>query len=161
MTKRAGMVCIKEIMHIMTAEMKSVAEAAVQPRRRNHSEELKRELVQRSLLPGASVSALAMEHGINANLLFAWRRAHLRATASTSSAQTERPGDVGATLLAVEVVSQAKPSATAMAAAPSPRPNLAAGTIEIEMAGVRVRVRGTVDEDSLRTVLAALRTSRA
>ncbi|MGE0430371.1 MAG: transposase [Hydrogenophaga sp.] len=161
MSKRAGMVCIKEIVHIMTAEMKSVAEAAVQPRRRNHSEQLKRELVQRSLLPGASVSALAMEHGINANLLFAWRRAHLRATASTSIAQTERTGDVGARLLPVEVVSEAKPSLTAVATAPAPRPNMAAGTIEIEMAGVRVRVRGMVCEDSLRTVLAALRASRA
>ncbi len=161
MSERAGMVCIKEIVHIMTVEMKSVAEAGVRPRRRNHSEELKRELVQRSLLPGASVSALAMEHGINANLLFAWRRAHLRATASTPSARTERTGDVGATLLPVEVVSQPNPSPTAMAAAPSPRPNMAAGTIEIEMTGVRVRVRGAVDDDSLRTVLAALRASRA
>ncbi len=154
-------VCIKEIVHIMTAELESVAATAVRPRRRNHSEELKRELVRRSLLPRASVSALAMEHGINANLLFAWRRAHLRATASTVPEQPERLSDIGATLLPVEVVSQAKPSPTAMATAPSPRPNMAAGTIEIEMAGVRVRVRGVVDEDSLRTVLAALRASRA
>jgi len=144
----------------MTVEMESVAKPTVRPRRRNHSEQLKRELVQRSLLPGASVSA-AMEHGINANLLFAWRRAHLRATASTVAEQPERPGDAGATLLPVEVVSQAKPSPTAVATAPAPRPNMAAGTIEIEMAGVRVRVRGAVDEDSLRTVLAALRASRA
>ena len=61
----------------------------------------------------------------------------------------------------MEVVSEAKPSLTAVATAPAPRPNMAAGTIEIEMAGVRVRVRGMVCEDSLRTVLAALRASRA
>ncbi|MBN8748717.1 MAG: transposase [Variovorax sp.] len=78
MSERAVMVCNKEIMHTMTAEMEFVAATAVRPRRSNHSEELKRELVQRSLLPGASVLALAMEQGINANLLFAWRRAHLR-----------------------------------------------------------------------------------
>src|SRR6266571_2461808 len=47
--------------------------------RRKHSEALKRDLVERSLQPGASVSALAQEHGINANLLFNWRRLHLRA----------------------------------------------------------------------------------
>ena len=38
--------------------------------RRRHSDALKRELVERSLQPGASVAALAQEHGINANLLF-------------------------------------------------------------------------------------------
>ena len=47
--------------------------------RRKHSEALKRDLVERSLQAGASVSALAQEHGINANLLFNWRRLHLRA----------------------------------------------------------------------------------
>ncbi|NDZ18943.1 hypothetical protein C7T35_21695 [Variovorax sp. WS11] len=33
------------------------------------SEKLKQELVERSLEPGASVAAIAQEHGINANLL--------------------------------------------------------------------------------------------
>lgn len=85
------MVCIKGIVHIMAAEMESAAAPGVRPRRRNHSEELKRELVQRSLQPDASVQALAIEHGINANLLFAWHRAHLRATASASSVETVVP----------------------------------------------------------------------
>ena len=49
--------------------------------RRKHSEELKQELVERSLEPGASVAAIAQEHGINANLLFNWRRLCLRAQA--------------------------------------------------------------------------------
>ena len=49
--------------------------------RRRHSEELKQALVERSLEPGASVAAIAQEHGINANLLFNWRRLHLRAQA--------------------------------------------------------------------------------
>ena len=35
--------------------------------RRRNSEELKQELVERSLEPGASVAAIAQEHGINAN----------------------------------------------------------------------------------------------
>ena len=39
-------------------------------------------------------------------------------------------------------------------------PQHGGGHHEIERAGVRVRVRGVVDEDSLRTVLAALRASR-
>ena len=47
--------------------------------RRKHDEAFKRELVERSLQPGASVAAIALENGINANLLFNWRRLYLRA----------------------------------------------------------------------------------
>ena len=35
--------------------------------RRRHSDALKRELVERSLKPGAAVAAIALEAGINAN----------------------------------------------------------------------------------------------
>jgi transposase len=49
-------------MHTMPTE-------APRRRRRDHSPELKRELVERSLAPGASVAAIALEAGINANLL--------------------------------------------------------------------------------------------
>ena len=44
--------------------------------RRRHSDALKRELVERSLEPGASVAAIVLEAGVNANLLFNWRRLH-------------------------------------------------------------------------------------
>ena len=66
------MVCIKLVMHIMD---KQVVRAV--RRRRAHSAEFKRELVARSLEPGVSVAAIAMDNGINANLLFGWRRRHL------------------------------------------------------------------------------------
>ena len=66
------MVCIKPAMHIMDMEVvRSVR------RRREHSAEFKRALVARSLEPGVSVAAIAMDNGINANLLFGWRRKHL------------------------------------------------------------------------------------
>ena len=49
------------------------------PARRRYTAEFKDELVQRSLQPGASVSAIALESRMNANVLFKWRREHLRA----------------------------------------------------------------------------------
>ena len=67
------MVCIKPVMHIMD---KQVVRAP--RRRREHSAEFKRELVARSLEPGVSVAAIAMGSGINANLLFGWRRKRKR-----------------------------------------------------------------------------------
>jgi len=148
-------------MHIMSAEIESVAERTAKPRRRVHSEALKRELVERSLLPGASVAALAMEHGINANLLFAWRRAHPRATASPVPAERASSGGGSAALAPVEVMPEATPGLAMAATAPAIRPGTPAGTIEIEVAGTRVRLRGAVDETSLRSVLAALRSSGA
>ena len=47
--------------------------------RRQHEREFKDELIAQSLVAGASVSAIAMKGGINANLLFKWRREHVRA----------------------------------------------------------------------------------
>jgi transposase len=116
--------------------------------RRRHGEAFKRELVEHSLQPGASVSALAQEHGVNANLLFNWRRLHLRALAAKPAAPLHPA------LLPVTVVPELPAAAPSPAAPPARAPN---GTIEIEIGGVRVRVRGNVDDTGLRSVLRALR----
>src|SRR5271165_3254173 len=42
--------------------------------RRLWSADLKRRIVAESFEPGASVAAVARRHGVNANLLFTWRR---------------------------------------------------------------------------------------
>jgi len=47
-------------------------------RRRRFSDEEKRQIVAEAAMPGASVSAVARNHGIAPNLLFAWRKALLR-----------------------------------------------------------------------------------
>ncbi len=116
--------------------------------RRRHGEEFKRELVERSLQPDASVSALAQEHGVNANLLFNWRRLHLRALAANPAAPLHPA------LLPVTVVPELPIAVPPPTAPPARTPN---GTIEIEIGGARVRVRGNVDDASLRGVLRALR----
>ena len=98
-------------------------------RRRAHSEAFKIDLVARSLEPGASVSAIALEAGINANLLFAWRRAQLRSSVAAATLPAPNPREVGAVLLPVE----------------------------IELAGAVVRIRDEVTPATLRMVLQALR----
>ncbi len=115
--------------------------------RRRYAVEFKSELVERSLQPGASVSAIALENGMNANVLFKWRREHLRAV---SGVQVR--GAAHAILLPVEV---ATTGALAPQATPS-RPVASEGVIEIDMGAARVRLRGCVDESSLRCVLQAL-----
>jgi transposase len=122
--------------------------------RRRHSDALKLELVERSLRPGASVAALALEHGINANLLFNWRRLHLRAIGADASAITP------AALLPVTVQLDTPAAVTATAPPVTPAPTAparaATSTIEIEIGTARVRLRGAVDDASVRSVLRAL-----
>ena len=118
--------------------------------RRLHDRAFKDDLVAQSLVPGASVAAIAMKGGINANLLFKWRREHVRAKDAGARA--------GATLLPVCVIPDA-------AVSPSPPPIAAvnrgprSGVIEIEIAGAQLRLRGAVDETMLSSVLRALRRS--
>ena len=56
--------------------------------RRTHEQGFKEGLIARSLVPGASVAAIAMEGGVNANLLFKWRRDHLRLKQLSSAASS-------------------------------------------------------------------------
>ena len=54
--------------------------------RRRHSAAFKRKLLELIEQPGASVSAVALEHGVNANLVFNWRRAKLERQRSPRAA---------------------------------------------------------------------------
>ena len=142
------------VMHIMAD-----AKTSTSRRRRAHSDAFKRDLVARSLEPGSSVSAIALQAGINANLLFAWRRAHLRSAAAAVIRRPPSQGEHATMLLPVEVIA---PGATAAMNAPTataPRPAAAtstSGSIEIEFGGARIRLRGAVDPASLRCVFELL-----
>ena len=117
------------------------------PTRRRHSAAFKSELVERSLQRGASVSGIALDNGINANVLFRWRREHLRATGVREHSTAQ------AVLLPVKLAAQAAPTEQEVMSLRSPMP---AGVIEIDIGAARVRVRGPVDDSSLRCVLQAL-----
>ena len=120
--------------------------------RRHHDRAFKQELVRLSLEAGASVSAIAMRSGINANMLFKWRREHVRAAG----------GITAAVLLPVKVSSAAEAMTMATSVEPTPPQSRFAprsGVIELEFAGAQLRLRGAVDEASLCSVLRALRQS--
>ncbi|HGE8269474.1 TPA: transposase [Aeromonas hydrophila] len=72
--------------------------------RANYSREFKQRLVDAANQPGVSVSKLAQEHGVNANLLFKWRR----------DAKTEAPA-----LYPIELV--LPPSSTELLLPPTPQ----------------------------------------
>jgi transposase len=122
--------------------------------RRKHGAAFKRKLIARSLQPGASVSAIALEHGINANLLFKWRRMHLRAGLG-GGGDLATMGAPRAVLLPVKLDTGHNTGAPS-AATTSLVSRASLGSIEIDIGGARVRLRGVVDEASVRCVLQAL-----
>ena len=114
----------------------------------NYDPVLRERLAAAACEPGVSVAKLAREHGINANMLFAWRRRY-RARQQTESAA----------LIPVVVLNEAPAvlAPTLPAESEGVKPVAPAGTIEIHIGRSVIRVDGVVDADTLRTVLGSLR----
>lgn len=125
-------------------------------KRRRYEAAFKRHLVELSLVPGASVARIALDHRLNANILFKWRREQLRelAHAAPKPAAGLLPVTVGEPQrAAVEAAGQARNASTAR----KPPPGTAvAGVIEIDLPLGRVRLTGAVDLAALRVVVEAL-----
>lgn len=115
--------------------------------RPNYSIDFKRRLAVAACEPNVSVSKLAMEHEVNANMLFKWRCQY-------------RAGRFGAdadpVFLPVAVQATARDETAPVAVEASPL-KACDGTIEITIGDALVRVRGEVDANALRTVIHGLR----
>ena len=111
--------------------------------RHRYSPEFRAQMVALTLEPGASVSRVALEHDLNTNLLFKWRRKILRERAI---ARLKSPA-----LLPVTVT----PGET-LALEPATKAPEAVGAIEVIVPGGRIRLSGPVDGQALRTVLRVL-----
>lgn len=109
--------------------------------KRIYAEAFKDELVRQCLVPGTSVAATGLAHGINANLLRRW----IVLSGARASASVSRP-----TLLPVTLREQ--PTMSQPLASPAPAPQ----SIEIEVHGARIRLYGSVDAQRLSTVLDVL-----
>jgi transposase len=119
-------------------------------RRRRFTEDFRRGLVQMTLVPGASVAKIALDHRLNTNLLFKWRQLYLRELAGPR-------GDAPKMLpVTVEQVCDAPESTLPEPRAAARSRSVSAGCIEIELPGGRVRLRGAVDTETLRWVLQVL-----
>jgi transposase len=102
-------------------------------RRRRWSAVEKERLVAATLEPGASVTAIAREAGVQPGQLYGWRRQQLRAQPPIGFAPMR------------------------IAAGPPSAELAIGGTIEIEFAtGARMRITGAVDAATLTAAVAAL-----
>lgn len=112
-------------------------------RRLNFPTVFKRKVVEASYQPGTSVSVIAREHDVNANMVFRWR-------------QQDQDGAFGpvsqsATFLPVEVI---KAPIDLPSAAPLPQESHS--EILIEVGKAKLRITGTPDPQTLHLTLQQL-----
>ena len=105
--------------------------------RRYRSKRERRQIVEETLQPGASVAVIARRHAVNANQVFHWRKLYREGRLDVPPAAAQ--------LLPVriaEVVNSEPPPA-----------KLYAGVIVVEVGRARIRIEGSVDSDNLRLIL--------
>lgn len=120
--------------------------------KRFFSAEHKRAVVEKCRVPGASVSAVALAYGFNANLVRKWIVKH--------QARQGRPRS-GTQLVPVTVIEAGAVADTRVERVrPMQSAELSSGSIEIEIGGARVKVLGRVEAEQLRRVFDALRAYR-
>src|SRR4051794_12475950 len=114
-------------------------------------------IVTEAFAPGANVSKIGRDHGLNHGLLFSWRRQVRRARPSPVADATSEEGR-GPAFVPVEIEGPVgSPAGPIIADPPSPIPSATTPIIEIVMPAVTVRVPTGADAATLATVLATLR----
>jgi transposase len=116
------------------------------PRKHYRSLEERRQIVEEALVPGVSVSAVARARGVNANLLFHWRKLYRAGLLS-------RPEQGEVRLLPVRVERENKRKRRRHA---EPAAAEEDGTLEVTLAKGQVRIVGKVNSEVLRVVLRCL-----
>jgi transposase len=122
------------------------------PRRRRTIEE-KRQIVEETLAPGASVPVIARKHDVNANLVFGWRRLYQQGLLEV------RDAGVALAMLPVKAgpALHTRKSKHRVVVRRGPRQMQGRGSIEIRFAnGQSIRVQGRVDGTALAQVIEIL-----
>jgi len=124
------------------------AEGAERRVRRFRSAAEKRRIVELTLEPGASVALVARAHGVNANQVFAWRRAFKSGQLAESAAP----------VTALLPVTVSAPCEVEIGEPASEQQRATAGSIHIEFPGrALISVESGADPALLRSILESLR----
>jgi transposase len=120
--------------------------------RRTYTLQYKLDVVRQCGEPGVSVAAIAMLHRINANLVRRWIVRHQRAV--TNSAAQPQTRMLPVVMKAPTSAPDSRVDDLVDESVKRRRP--VAATIEIELYGARIHLRGGVDAQALRSVLDVL-----
>jgi len=121
--------------------MDTIAPARRPGRRPNFPSAFKRKVVEATFQPGASVSLIAREHDVNANLVFRWRQQYQEGLFGPASQ---------AALLPIQVIEM--PTDLRYAQPPS----ACHSEIVVEVGKAKLRVTGTPDPQILQLILQQL-----
>jgi len=102
----------------------------------------RRDIVEETLVPGASVARVARRHDVNANQVFYWRRLYREGRLGIN---------IATPLLPVKVTTE-RPAKMLKEDAPP----LSSGTMEVKLSRGTLRIAGSVDVLTLRAVLECL-----
>ncbi len=105
-------------------------------KRRYRSKQERRQVVEETLQPGASVAVIARQHGVNANQVFYWRKLYREGRLDVAPPAQLVPVQI------TEVMGSEPPPA-----------KLYSGVIVVEVGRARIRIEGSVDTENLRLVL--------
>ena len=111
-------------------------------RKRRRTIKERRDIVEETLVPGASVARVARRHDVNANQVFYWRKLYREGRLGLGLATPLLPVKVEAERLAEAVKGD--------------DPTLSSGTMEIKLPRGTLRIAGSVDVVVLRTAMDCL-----
>jgi transposase len=112
--------------------------------RRHRSKQERRQIVEETFKPGASVALVARVHGVNANQLFKWRRLYQQGRLADKAPVTLLPVKVTDTIPVVQSKRQHRSKIKR------------SGIIDIDLGHARIRIEGTADPDCIRATLEGL-----
>ena len=119
---------------------------AAAAKRRHRSKLERRQIVEETLVPGASVAVVARTHGVNANQVFLWRKLYREGQLDVPGWETQFfPARIIETKAVEQRRVKRKPD------------NQYCGVIDIEIGCVRVRISGSADPARVRAALEQLR----
>ena len=127
----------------MDTNIQSIKPVGGGRRYQRHSLELKRRIVDQTLVPGASVARIARDHGINANQVFSWRKLYREGRLGSE-------GKMAATLLPVTLIAGTRPTAAVPTAVTA---RTATGRMWLESPKGCLSIEGQADAATLRLVL--------
>ncbi len=112
--------------------------------RRFRSKQERREIVEETLKPGASVSLVARAHDVNSNQVFKWRKQYRQGRLEVDSRTTLLPVKVSDTIQTLQAKLGRK------------HRTRRSGVIDIDLGHARVRIEGTADPECVRAALEGL-----
>jgi transposase len=117
--------------------------------KRFRTEQERRQIVEETLRPGASVSVVARAHDVNANQVFHWRKQY-------REGWFDEAGDKATGLVPVRLDRAVDKSLIARRRGIKAGASTASGIIEIDVGHARVRIEGAADPDCVRAALEGL-----